>query len=63
MEDVDTEGEDHAGDETRYAVMSRPWVRDYPRAVLGIQYPKLPSELTVTELLQRHTDRLRLAAE
>jgi hypothetical protein len=25
-EDVDTEGEDHAGDETRYAVMSRPWV-------------------------------------
>ncbi len=25
-EDVDTDGEDHAGDETRYAVMSRPWV-------------------------------------
>jgi len=25
-EDVDTEGEDHAGDETRYACMSRPWV-------------------------------------
>lgn len=25
-EDVDTEGEDHAGDETRYAVMSRPWL-------------------------------------
>lgn len=26
VEDVDTEGEDHAGDETRYAAMSRPWV-------------------------------------
>lgn len=26
IEDVDTEGEDHAGDETRYAVMSRPWI-------------------------------------
>jgi len=25
-EDVDTEGEDHAGDDTRYACMSRPWV-------------------------------------
>lgn len=24
-EDVDSDGEDHAGDETRYAVMSRPW--------------------------------------
>lgn len=26
-EDVDTEGEDHAPDETRYACMSRPWVK------------------------------------
>lgn len=26
-EDVDTEAEDHAGDETRYAVMSRPWIK------------------------------------
>lgn len=25
-EDVDTEGEDHAPDETRYACMSRPWI-------------------------------------
>jgi len=25
-EDVDTEGEDHPGDETRYACMSRPWI-------------------------------------
>lgn len=26
-EDVDTDGEDHAGDEARYACMSRPWTR------------------------------------
>jgi hypothetical protein len=25
-EDVDTDGEDHAGDEVRYACMSRPWI-------------------------------------
>jgi hypothetical protein len=27
-EDLDTEGEDHAADELRYAVMSRPWIKD-----------------------------------
>jgi hypothetical protein len=27
MEDVDTDAEDHIADETRYACMSRPWVR------------------------------------
>lgn len=26
-EDVDTDGEDHAADETRYACMSRPWIK------------------------------------
>jgi hypothetical protein len=26
-EDLDTDGEDHAGDDWRYACMSRPWVR------------------------------------
>lgn len=29
-EDVDTEGEDHAGDDVRYACMSRPWVKKAP---------------------------------
>lgn len=29
-EDVDTDGEDHAGDETRYACMSRPYLRKVP---------------------------------
>ena len=27
-EDVDSDGEDHAADETRYACMSRPWIQD-----------------------------------
>ena len=27
IEDIDTDGEDHAGDEWRYACMSRPWIK------------------------------------
>ena len=27
LEDIDTDSEDHAGDDWRYAVMSRPWIR------------------------------------
>lgn len=30
-EDLDTDSEDHAVDETRYACMSRPWVKTLPR--------------------------------
>ena len=30
IEDVDTDGEDHAADEIRYACMSRPWIRPKP---------------------------------
>lgn len=30
-EDMDTEGEDHAVDELRYACMSRPYIRDLPK--------------------------------
>jgi hypothetical protein len=29
-EDVQTESEDHAGDEVRYACMSRPWIKAAP---------------------------------
>jgi hypothetical protein len=31
IEDLDTESEDHAGDDWRYACMSRPWVAEKPR--------------------------------
>ncbi|NBQ33281.1 MAG: terminase, partial [Proteobacteria bacterium] len=37
-EDVDTDGEDHAADEWRYACMSRPWVRRVDMT------PKLPRD-------------------
>ena len=40
MEDVDTEGEDHAGDETRYACMARPWVPG------GVDIPPPGSDIT-----------------
>jgi len=58
-EDLDTEAEDHAADETRYAVMSRPWI---PRAAVpkGSGLPKLPSELTINELIAKNRQR-RLA--
>lgn len=59
-EDLDTEAEDHAYDETRYAVMSRPWeLRDLPPISSGL--PKLPSETTINELVER-LRRKRLAA-
>lgn len=46
-EDVDTDSEDHAGDETRYACAARPWVREAPAKVA----PRWPVEQTVTELI------------
>jgi hypothetical protein len=30
-EDLDTDSEDHAADELRYACMARPWIKDAPR--------------------------------
>lgn len=61
MEDLDTEGEDHAGDETRYAVMSRPWLsRGAPPSTSGL--PKLPSQTTINDLLET-LKRKRLTAE
>ena len=37
LEDLDTESEDHAADEWRYAVMSRPW---FPREFKGVESHK-----------------------
>lgn len=49
-EDLDTDGEDHAADETRYACMSRPWV---PRASSTVLLPRDITQLTITELINR----------
>lgn len=54
-EDLDTEGEDHAGDETRYAVMSRPYVKDAPAGARTLEemLPKRPDQMTFNELVDR----------
>jgi hypothetical protein len=60
-EDLDTEAEDHAADDWRYGVMSRPWVKKAP-VPAGSNLPKLPSELTFNEIVNRITQR-RLARQ
>jgi hypothetical protein len=57
-EDLDTEGEDHAADETRYACMSRPWL---PRIQPPAALPRDETQLTINELIERKR-RARLAA-
>ena len=53
FDDVDTDGEDHAPDDGRYACMSRPWVR----AVLEPKPTKTLATMTHSELMREH-DRL-----
>jgi hypothetical protein len=55
-EDVDTEAEDHAYDETRYAAMSRPWI-PRPPSLPGSHLPKLPSQHTLDELVAKLRQR------
>jgi hypothetical protein len=57
-EDLDTEAEDHAADDWRYAVMSRPWIKYAPvKTASGL--PKLPSEYTINELVAKLTAKRR----
>lgn len=51
-EDLDTDGEDHAADEWRYAEMSRAQVMP-AQAPKGSGLPKLPHELTFNEAVER----------
>lgn len=60
-EDLDTDGEDHAADETRYSLMSRPWLTR-PDPPAGSSLPKLPSEKTIFELIEE-LKRKRLARQ
>lgn len=52
-EDVDTDGEDHAPDECRYACMSRPYVRNAPEIIK----PIWPVQRTINELIAANTRR------
>lgn len=54
-EDLDTDGEDHAADETRYGVASRPWVNKKTALAPPLNLPKHPSQMTFNELLARQT--------
>lgn len=54
IEDVDSESEDHAGDETRYAIMARPMVLDIPETT---SETKEISQLTIDELVELSTAR------
>jgi hypothetical protein len=57
-EDIDTDGEDHAGDETRYACMSRPLTRELEVAPLrGINTTTARSYPTINEMLARQRAR------
>lgn len=60
-EDLDTDGEDHAADETRYACMSRPYIRPVPK----VEAPRSitiggKSTMTMNDLWAHH-DRARRA--
>jgi hypothetical protein len=61
-EEIDTESEDHAGDETRYACMSRPIYTEAPDEEEKRQSSlDLPEQFTIAELVERQRER-RLAA-
>ncbi|MEH3108989.1 MAG: terminase family protein [Agrobacterium cavarae] len=54
-EDLDSDMEDHAADEVRYACMSRPWVKTAPEELMpsgnrGIQLPLPPTETGRTRI-------------
>jgi hypothetical protein len=55
-EDLDTDGEDHAGDEVRYACMSRPVVVD-KKATAGLELVRLPGQLTFNDVLAMNRRR------
>lgn len=57
-EDLDSDGEDHAADEARYACMSRPYVRTNPAQ----EKPIWPVQRTINELIAANTQR-RLEAQ
>lgn len=56
-EDLDTDSEDHAADEIRYAVMSRPWKPAAKPSSARSIYPQSPNEMTFNQLISRNTAR------
>ena len=64
-EDLDTDGEDHAADEWRYACMSRPWVpvkREDPKpqyTFVAQNDGTIRSTMTIRQLIDRNSRRRR----
>jgi hypothetical protein len=56
-EDLDTDGEDHAADDIRYACMSRPWKPKLITPKKALQYPILPNQMTINEIVAKATKR------
>lgn len=61
-EDLDTDGEDHAADETRYAVMSRPSIRTAPKPSNPLDFSKARPMPTINEIIAKNR-ALRLSRE
>lgn len=61
-EDLDTDGEDHAADDIRYACMSRPWKPKLTQPKQRLQLPLLPSQRTINDLVYGNT-RKRIERE
>ena len=62
-EDVDTDGEDHAADETRYACMSRPFIKKAKdKKELDVKTIKGRSDRTIMQMVEERK-RLRLQQE
>lgn len=61
MEDLDTDAEDHAADEIRYAIMSRPMTRDPKKQnSLNVDWAKARPYPTISELMKKaREERLR----
>jgi len=58
IEDINTEGEDHAADDWRYGCMSRPWTRPAP-----VDLPtRFDTDRTIDEIIKRQREK-RLAEE
>lgn len=54
MEDLDTDGEDHAADETRYACMSRPWAPAPPVITPTTRFTNDLSHITINQMIERN---------
>jgi hypothetical protein len=51
LEDLDTDSEDHAADDWRYACMSRPWIRPTP----GTPKHIWPAQQTISAIIKAHS--------